>query len=258
MARVRWGRLAALALALAALPIVLTWSEPPLAPLTGPGPAFEDRVIPGELVVDLRDDASVSDVAALERRYGLTLRENSEPARAARLMEATVAPEEVAGLVERLSGEQAVEAVAPAREAEAFWRPNDPRYREQWNMRLIGMERAWEVTRGRGVIVAVIDTGVACEKDEKCTLARDFHGIRVARGYDFVHNDAHPTDDAGHGTHVAGTIAESTITARALQGSPSRQPSCRSRSSRTAARGRARTSPPLSATRPTTAPGSST
>jgi serine protease len=197
-------------LALAAVPIALTWREPALLPVTGAGAEFEDRVIPGELVVDLRDDASPAEVAALERRYGLTLRENSEPARAARLMEATVAPEAVAGLVARLGRERAVEVVAPAREARAFWRPNDPRYREQWNMRLIGMERAWEVSRGKGVVVAVIDTGVACEQDDKCHLARDFRGIRVKRGYDFVHNDAHPTDDAGHGTHVAGTIAEST------------------------------------------------
>jgi len=208
---IRWGAVAALMLALAALPTVLTWREPPLAPLTGAAPEFTDRTISGELVVDLRDDASPDEIAALEARYGLRLRENSPPARTARLMEATLAPGQDEGeLAARLARERIVEAAAPAREAIPFWKPNDPRYHEQWNMRLIGMERAWEVSRGRGVVVAVIDTGVACEQDEKCTLARDFKGIRIARGYDFVHNDAHPTDDAGHGTHVAGTIAEST------------------------------------------------
>ena len=29
-------------------------------------------------------------------------------------------------------------------------------------------------------------------------------------GYDFINNDSHPNDDESHGTHVAGTIAQST------------------------------------------------
>ena len=40
-------------------------------------------------------------------------------------------------------------------------RPNDPRYDEQWNFKMIGAEEAWKRTRGKGVVVAVIDTGVA-------------------------------------------------------------------------------------------------
>lgn len=207
---IRWGRLAALLLLLAALPTIWSWRAPPLAPVTGAGPLFEDRVLPGELVLDLRDDATRAQIEALEQRYGIRLRDNSPPARAARLMEATVSPEQAPALIERLSRERIVEAVAPARLATTFWRPNDPRYHEQWNLHMIGMERAWEVSRGSGTIVAVIDTGVAFERDEKCYQARDFARTRFVRGYDFIHNDDHPNDDSGHGTHVAGTIAEST------------------------------------------------
>src|SRR5262249_1184696 len=63
---------------------------------------------------------------------------------------------------------------------------------------------------GRNVVVAVIDTGVAFEKDSKCYRAKDFAETKFVKGYDFINNDEHPNDDNGHGTHVAGTIAEST------------------------------------------------
>ena len=91
------------------------------------------------------------------------------------------------------------------------WTPNDPRYAEQWNFRQIGAEKAWEVTRGKGAVVAVIDTGVAFETDDQgCYQAKDFRATPFVPGYDFIHKNNHPNDDQGHGTHVAGTIAEST------------------------------------------------
>jgi subtilisin len=53
-------------------------------------------------------------------------------------------------------------------------------------------------TRGAGVKVAVIDSGVDYNHPD---LAANYAG-----GYDFVNNDAEPLDDNKHGTHVAGTI----------------------------------------------------
>jgi subtilisin family serine protease len=58
---------------------------------------------------------------------------------------------------------------------------------------------AWGVTRGAGVIVAVVDTGVAPAPD----LAD-----RLLAGWNVITRDAAASDDNGHGTHVAGTIAE--------------------------------------------------
>lgn len=81
-------------------------------------------------------------------------------------------------------------------------RPNDPLYEKQWNFRMIDTEGAWERTRGKGAVVAVIDTGV--------TQARDFKQTTFTAGYDFVNKKTNADDDHGHGTHVAGTIAEST------------------------------------------------
>ena len=39
--------------------------------------------------------------------------------------------------------------------------PNDPRYNEQWNLKAIDIEKAWQKTKGKGIVVAVIDTGVS-------------------------------------------------------------------------------------------------
>lgn len=80
--------------------------------------------------------------------------------------------------------------------------PNDPDYPKQWNLRSINLEPAWERTKGAGVTVAVIDTGIAQVPD----LAK----TEIVEGYDFVNDRPDATDDNGHGTHVAGTIAQST------------------------------------------------
>jgi subtilisin family serine protease len=89
-------------------------------------------------------------------------------------------------------------------------RPNDPRYDEQWNFKMIQAEEAWKRTRGKGIVVAVIDTGVAGPDYARGKGCRDFKDTAFVPGYDFVNKDDQPYDDHAHGTHVAGTIAEST------------------------------------------------
>lgn len=88
--------------------------------------------------------------------------------------------------------------------------PNDPRYAEQWSFQMVGAESAWKRARGKGVVVAVIDTGVSGVTTKKGKACRDFGQTKFVEGYDFVNNDKDPYDDHAHGTHVAGTIAEST------------------------------------------------
>lgn len=80
--------------------------------------------------------------------------------------------------------------------------PNDPMYSKQWNLHNIGIESGWTETKGRGVTVAVIDTGVS--------QVPDLEQTNFVAGYDFVNDRDNAADDNGHGTHVAGTIAQST------------------------------------------------
>lgn len=80
--------------------------------------------------------------------------------------------------------------------------PNDPYYSQQWNLHTINVQSAWEETKGNGVTVAVIDTGIHRVPDLKDT--------KFVEGYDFVSDQVEADDDHGHGTHVAGTVAQST------------------------------------------------
>ncbi|MBD1889151.1 S8 family peptidase [Coleofasciculus sp. FACHB-SPT9] len=80
--------------------------------------------------------------------------------------------------------------------------PNDPEYSKQWNLRSINVESAWDETKGAGMTVAVIDTGISRVPDLKDT--------KFVQGYDFVNNRDQADDDNGHGTHVGGTVAQAT------------------------------------------------
>lgn len=94
--------------------------------------------------------------------------------------------------------------------------PNDPQFRFQWNMRSIGMEKAWDITTSASQItVAVIDSGVDPDHpDLKPHLLPmediwgEFSGLdRVVNRSTGETIDFSGRDGNGHGTHVAGVIS---------------------------------------------------
>ncbi|MFI4991328.1 MAG: S8 family serine peptidase [Solirubrobacterales bacterium] len=63
---------------------------------------------------------------------------------------------------------------------------------------------------GKGVVVAVLDTGVAYATHGRFPRSPDFSRYGFTGGYDFIADNRFPNDRNGHGTFVAGTIAEAT------------------------------------------------
>lgn len=123
---------------------------------------------------------------------------------------------------------------------------NDPLYPDQWSHQVVQPELLWNYTKGKGAVVAVIDTGVDYTHEDLADniwINEDeipFNGkdddnngyVDDVRGWDFVDNasascigaedcrteDNDPSDVNGHGTHVAGIIAAKGNNAKGIIG----------------------------------------
>ncbi|WP_102125527.1 S8 family peptidase [Deinococcus planocerae] len=82
-----------------------------------------------------------------------------------------------------------------------------------WSIYRVQAPAAWDAGfTGKGVVVAVIDQGVDLgHPDLAPNLWQNPNPSSTTcpgvNGYDFVDDDADPSDTGGHGTHVSGTIA---------------------------------------------------
>jgi subtilisin family serine protease len=117
--------------------------------------------------------------------------------------------ESLRGLQRRLAADPRVEAVEPERRAELRYVPNDPALvtpetapdtaagtMVEWWVARTGFPLAWDISRGVGAIVAVIDTGAELAHPEfagRVAASASFDAARTPAGIDLV----------GHGTHVA-------------------------------------------------------
>lgn len=89
--------------------------------------------------------------------------------------------------------------------------PDDPMFHYQWHMEQVRAPEAWaSSTRGEGAIVAVIDTGVAWRTEAGIRQLPDLKQTKFTSGESFVAGAPSGLDDHAHGSHVAGTIAQST------------------------------------------------
>jgi serine protease len=189
---------------------------------------------PDDILVDLKDDVTPAAIAAIERDAGIRLVLVDDTAAATKLYRAHVDPARRDAIIAELARRPEVEIAEPDAQVmlspeeqevrapdvgpshEGY--PNDPQYKFQWHLNQIGMPEAWKLADGNGVIVAVLDTGVAYEDYKGFHQLPDLKGITFVDPYDFVANTKHANDDHGHGSHVTGTIAQVTNNAIGVAG----------------------------------------
>ena len=194
-----------------------------LAFLAAPAGAAASDYAPGRLIVKYRQGTTPNVQSAVQRIAGVQAKRRL-PGGSRELQVKDGAS--VRQTVAELRADPNVAYAVPDYIAHASaFHPNDPAFRLQWNFAGtygIKMPEAWTLARrrrspgGRGTVVAVLDTGVAYRTFRRYRRAPDLR--HFTRGYDFVGNDRYPFDLNGHGTHVAGTIGETTNNRRAATG----------------------------------------
>ncbi len=224
--------------ALAALATVLLAATGPAdharasdsAGVANQGPTY----VPGEIVVGYAPGPAAGVARDVMQRSGLRTTTTSPPdAQIVRVPKGETVSEALA----RVRGQRGIAYAVPDYIAHSDGRyiPNDPGRAHtaggwratQWNfLQAAGVDapQAWSNLiaahrpGGRGVVIAVLDTGIAYRNWHQFRKSPDFSGTRFVAPYDFIANNRYPLDRNDHGTFIAGLIAEATNNHKDLTG----------------------------------------
>jgi len=157
--------------------------------------ASSPEFIPGEVIVKYKFSASSMVPIKLALAGAATVEYLGPQTQLVRLP-----GKPVAETIAKLRLDPSVEFAEPNYVAHASYTPNDPLYAtKQTELLKIKANLAWDLAKGNGIRVAVLDTGIEATHP-------DLAG-KIAVQYDFVKKDSVADDQNGHGTHTAGTIA---------------------------------------------------
>ncbi|OGX25024.1 MAG: hypothetical protein A3J51_02505 [Omnitrophica WOR_2 bacterium RIFCSPHIGHO2_02_FULL_45_21] len=180
-------------------------------------PGVPYRVIPNELVVLLKEDRSVESFKKSIAGEDIKIVGQIPVFRIVQLEVPLSRREE---LKEKLRKNPNVEAVVYQSVFKTSARFNDPVFTndnpwDDWNLKAINAEAAWDITRGNpNIVIAIVDTGTLLEHEElKGRIALSGSGRAQDR-----RSQVGTADDLMHGTHVAITAAGSADNAAGTSG----------------------------------------
>jgi serine protease len=192
--------------------------------------AFNEHLpfVPGEVLVKFRDGVGTTQqVRALSVARGGIQPAASRWIGNTLLVHAT-GEENAETFSQVLELQPEVEWAQPNRVSRLKVTPNDTSFSRQWNMGLIGMPAAWDISRGgsTAVTVAIIDSGITVTNNSQSfplwngtTIVQsnipfrqnpDIAASRFGLSRDFAFWNGPVLDMVGHGTHVAGTALQET------------------------------------------------
>ncbi|MFC1707487.1 S8 family serine peptidase, partial [Planctomycetota bacterium] len=149
----------------------------------------------GQVLISLRAGAALEE---LLERHTLTVATSLAAHRVYALERTGTRPEQ---LVAALADDRAVEHATANWVARTLVTPNDQHFYAQDACQDLQLEAAWDIARGSGVTVAVLDTGIDAGHP-------DLQGVLATNGWhDVVNAAAQPMDDNGHGTAMTGVLA---------------------------------------------------
>lgn len=126
--------------------------------------------------------------------------------------------------VEQLKKRADVAVAEPDYEIELYKTPSDSLYQNQWHHRVVGNDKAWDVTTGSAdVKVCVIDSGVDMNHpDVAGNILKGWNVVPLSDGKSYPTPGsaewANFDDSLGHGTHVAGLVGAVSNNARGVTG----------------------------------------
>ena len=172
----------------------------------GSSPSPAKPYVADELLVKYvssNDIVHIGGIETLNNKYGLlTLKENDNRPNLVKIPN-NKDPLEYAKL---LAKDPKIEYAEPNYYLELLSVPNDPLYKQQWNLKEFGLEQAWDIESGKHkVVIAIIDSSVDTKHEDLAA--------KILPGCDFNNNDNNPNPGrsnggkAEHGTHVAGIAA---------------------------------------------------
>ncbi len=194
---------------------------PTLQPLPTTPP---DKQIQGQIIIKFKQTYTQQQIAEHIKQYNATILKQIEGINYT-VIKVPVGQENK--IIEEMKSDPYVEKASGDYTNHTTYIPNDPEFQEQYFFNNIGqtingrvgkahadvnIEQAWDITRGNGVKVAILDSGIDLNHPEfanKIVGQKQFAATTIDPAIQDIH---------GHGTHVAGIVAANTNNASGVAG----------------------------------------